>query len=209
MMIKKRERSSSNDRDETVIAEKRVRNAAWERDEAEKEAALEAALLKATSHGDCDDIASLVLKVGWRATNGCDHAAAAAAAHDMLQSIFEPQYDQDWTPVDRGLEATMVAHTARVEHQQRLREEEEERVMAEDMRKIAELEREAEAIERATKAVEAARIAQLEREAFELEEAAIAAEATKRAELQRAREDAFSVSFAVGPRWAIHKVARQ
>lgn len=204
-MIKKRERSSSSEHDE-IVDEKRVRNAAWERDEAEKEAALEAALLKAASHGDHEDIAALVLKVGWRSPNECDHAAAA---HDMLQSIFEPQYDQDWAPVDRGLEATMAAHTARIEHEQRLREEEEERVMAEDMRKIAELEREAEAIERATKAIEAARIAQLEREAFELEEAAIAAEATKRAELQRAREDAFSVSFAVGPRWAIHKVARQ
>eukprot|EP00630_Chrysocystis_fragilis_P000497 CAMPEP_0197390744 /NCGR_PEP_ID=MMETSP1165-20131217/2610_1 /TAXON_ID=284809 /ORGANISM="Chrysocystis fragilis, Strain CCMP3189" /LENGTH=217 /DNA_ID=CAMNT_0042916251 /DNA_START=78 /DNA_END=731 /DNA_ORIENTATION=+ len=187
----KRVRFEEEDEELTEEEVKRHREE-LEREEAEKEAALEAALLTAASalKGDGEDageLAALVLKTG------------EALPSPTSTTQFPAEVSKD-----ASLETAMAAHSAKLRYEQQVRDEEEREAMAEDMRQIAELEREAEAIEREAKAFEAARMERLEREALVLEQAAVAAESTRQAQLAKEREDAFSVDFAVGPRWTIN-----
>lgn len=207
-----------------------------EREEAEKEAALEAALFKAArttwkdgGHIDHADIAALVLKTEPGETvainDTCDPPAVASTAS---RHTFRPRPKPSLraalaggvyahTPATSGrdallvqpedaLEAAMLAHAAKLKQEQYLREEEEREAMAEEMRKIAELELEAAAIEREAKLFEAQRMEQLEREALAFEEEAAKAESRKLAMLARQPADSFAMSFAFGPRWNVGDV---
>lgn len=211
-----------------------------EREEAEKEAALEAALFKAArsawkdgGHIDHADIAALVLKTEPSDTvainDTCDGTTAVATApsHNTFRPRHKPQFRAlaggvyAHTPApsagretrlvqpEDALEAAMLAHAAKLKQEQYLREEEEREAMAEEMRKIAELELEAAAIEREAKLFEAQRMEQLEREALAFEEEAAKAESRKLAMLARQPVDSFAVSFAFGPRWNVGDAHRR